>query len=82
MLKDSQSPRYSVPRTCRTYAPQFKVELIAACLQPSASIAATAREHGMNANVLHRWLKEQRLGRHPDRLRYGDRRCVRHRGAR
>ncbi|WP_448678427.1 transposase [Delftia acidovorans] len=33
-----------------------------ACLQPGASIAATAREHGMNANVLHRWLKEHRLG--------------------
>ena len=64
MLKDSQSPRYSVPRTRRTYAPQFKAELIAACQQPGASIAATAREHGMNANVLHRWLKEHRLGQH------------------
>lgn len=64
MLKDSQSPRYSVLRKRRTYAPQFKAELIAACLQPGASIAATAREHGMNANVLHRWLKEHRLGRH------------------
>ena len=64
MLKDSQSPRYSVPRTRRTYTPQFKAELIAACQQPGASIAATAREHGMNANVLHRWLKEHRLGQH------------------
>ena len=63
MLKDSHSPRYSVPRTRRTYTPQFKAELIAACKQPGASIAATAREHGMNANVLHRWLKEHRLGR-------------------
>ena len=64
MLKDSQAPRYSVPRTRRTYAPQFKAELIAKCLQPGSSIAATAREHGMNANVLHRWLREHRLGRH------------------
>ena len=64
MLKDSQSPRYSVPRMRRTYTPQFKAELIAACLEPGASIAATAREHGMHANVLHRWLKEHRLGRH------------------
>ncbi|WP_087747901.1 transposase [Acidovorax sp. T1] len=60
MLKDSHSPRYSVPRTRRTYTPQFKAELIAACKQPGASIAATAREHGMNANVLHRWLKERK----------------------
>lgn len=64
MLKDSQSPHYLVPRTRRTYTPQFKAELIAVCLQPGASIAATAREHGMNANVLHRWLKEHRLGQH------------------
>ncbi|WP_159912456.1 transposase [Pantoea sp. 18069] len=64
MLKNAQSPRYSVPRTRRTYTPQFKAELIAACLQPGASIATTAREHGMNANVLHRWLKEHRLGQH------------------
>ena len=41
-----------------------KADLIAACLQPGASIAATAREHGMNANVLHRWLREHRLGLH------------------
>ena len=64
MLKDSHSPRYSVPRTRRTYTPQFKAELIAACQQPGTSIAATAREHGINANVLHRWLREHRLGQH------------------
>ncbi|HBO9983978.1 MULTISPECIES: transposase [Pseudomonadota] len=54
----------SVPRTRRAYSAQFKAELIAACRQPGASIAATAREHGMNANVLHRWLREHRLGLH------------------
>ena len=58
------SSRYSVPRTRRVYSAQFKADLIAACLQPGASIAATAREHGMNANVLHRWLREHRLGLH------------------
>ena len=65
MLKDSQSPRYSVPRTRRTYSPQFKAELLTACKQPGASIAALAMQHGMNANVLHRWLKEHAHdGRH------------------
>ena len=58
MLKDPQPPRYSVPRTRRTYTPQFKSELLTACKQPGASIAALALQHGMNANVLHRWLKE------------------------
>ncbi|QMV73208.1 transposase [Comamonas piscis] len=62
LLKDSQPPRYSVPRTRRTYTPQFKSELLTACKQPGASIAALALQHGMNANVLHRWLKDHRQG--------------------
>lgn len=61
-IPDSHS---CAPRTRRVYSAQFKAELIAACQQPGASIAATAREHGMNANVLHRWLKEHRQGLHP-----------------
>lgn len=47
-------------RTKRTYSADTKAELIAACLVPGASIAAIASAHGMNANVLHRWLKVQR----------------------
>lgn len=66
MLKDSEISRYSARRTHRTYAPEFKAELVAACQAPDVSIAALAGRHGMNANVLHRWLKEHRHdGRHP-----------------
>lgn len=64
MLKVSQTPRYAVRRTHRTYTPQFKAELVAACRQPGASIAAVALQHGMNTNVLHRWLKEWAQGMH------------------
>ena len=65
MLKNSEISRYSTPRTHRTYTAQFKAELVAACGQPGVSIAALAGQHAMNANVLHRWLKEhQRSGRH------------------
>ena len=65
MLKNSEISRYSTPRTHRTYTAQFKAELVAACGQPGVSIAAVAGQHAMNANVLHRWLKEhQRSGRH------------------
>ena len=64
MSQEIPHSRSCVPRTRRVYSAQFKAELIAACQQPGASIAATAREHGMNANVLHRWLKEHRLGQH------------------
>ena len=40
---------------------EFKAELVAACQVPEASIASIAGAHGMNANVLHRWLKEHAL---------------------
>ena len=58
MLKDPAPAKYSTRRTHRTYSRQFKAELVAAAKQPGASIAALALQHGMNANVLHRWLKE------------------------
>ena len=65
MLKQPDLARYSTRRTHRTYTRQFKAELVAACQQPGASIAAIAGGHGMNANVLHRWLKEhERNGCH------------------
>lgn len=65
MLKTPQPSRYAARRTHRTYTAQFKAELVAACKQPGASIAALALQHGMNANVLHRWLKEHHgSGRH------------------
>ena len=52
-------------RSHRTYTPEFKAQLVAACQQPDVSIAALAGQHGMNANVLHRWIKEhQRSGCH------------------
>jgi transposase len=65
MLKESEISGYSPRRSHRTYTPQFKCELVAACQQPGVSIAALAGQHGMNANVLHRWLQEhQRDGCH------------------
>ena len=68
MLKEIETARYSSRPTHRTYTPQFKAELVAQCQLPGASIAALATGHAMNANVLHRWLKEYALqGRHrPD----------------
>ena len=65
MLKDSDTPRYAVRRTKRTYSAETKAELLAACSVPGASIAAVASAHGMNANVLHRWLKDSSQSRRP-----------------
>ena len=59
MQKLSEIPRYAVRRTKRSYSAALKAELIAACQAPGASIAAVASTHGMNANVLYRWLKQR-----------------------
>ena len=48
-------PRYSAPRTRRSYSPQFKAHLVDVCERPGASVAAPARENSINADVLHRW---------------------------
>ena len=64
MLKDPQTQRYAQRRTHRTYTSQFKAELVAMCHKPGASIAAVALQHGMNANLLHRWRKEWAQGLH------------------
>ena len=58
MSKELEIPRSSARRTHRTYTAEFKAQLVIACQQPGASIAALASGQGMNANVLHRWLKE------------------------
>lgn len=44
------------PPIRRTHSPEFKASVLAACHQPGASIAAVALAHGINANVVHKWL--------------------------
>ena len=45
--------------TRRTYARQFKREIVAQCLAPGASVSAIALSHGINANVIRKWLPQR-----------------------
>ena len=45
-------------RTRRTYARQFKRDVVAQCLVPGASVSAIALSHGINANVIRKWLPQ------------------------
>ena len=47
-------------RTRRTYTLQFKREVAAQCLEPGASVSAIALSHGINANVVRKWLPKAR----------------------
>lgn len=46
----------------RTYNTPFRLQLIAEAREPGASIAAVARRHDLNANVLFGWLRDPRYG--------------------
>ncbi|WP_418655449.1 transposase [Acinetobacter ursingii] len=46
-----------VKRKRRTYSDDFKCELVQKCRHPHTSIASVALEHGINTNLLNRWVK-------------------------
>ena len=46
----------------RSYSPEFKLQVVGARAQPGASIAGLAMQHGINANIVHRWLREHSQG--------------------
>ena len=46
-----------------SYDEDAKRELVEACLHPGVSIAKLAREHGINANLLHAWISLHRKAR-------------------
>jgi transposase len=58
-------------RRRRTHSDEFKASAVASCMQPGMSMAAVAMAHGINANLLRRWVYEAELQpgpRKPDAL--------------
>jgi transposase len=47
----------------RTYSEALKVQVLAECAAPGASVAKVALSHGINANVVHRWRQLSREGK-------------------
>lgn len=43
----------------RYYSPELKTQVVAQCQVSGASVAGVALTHGINANIVHRWLREQ-----------------------
>jgi transposase len=48
----------------RLYADEFKAQLVRQCLVPGASVSATGMAHGVNANLLRRWIVLHRAQGH------------------
>ena len=43
----------------RFYSPELKGQVTQECRQSGASVAGVALSHGINANIVHRWLRER-----------------------
>jgi transposase len=44
----------------RRYDPASRDQLVAACLEPGVSVSRLALEHGVNANLVRKWMKKAR----------------------
>lgn len=47
----------------RTHSAEFKAQVLDECQQPGASVAAVAVAHGLNPNVVRKWLAGQNVKR-------------------
>ncbi len=47
----------------RRYSREFKAQIVETCKQPGTSVAAIARMHDINDNIVHRWLREAEQAR-------------------
>ncbi|WP_183028124.1 transposase [Variovorax sp. UMC13] len=43
------------PKSRRRHSAEFKAQLMAACAEPGATVAAVARAFGLNDNLVHNW---------------------------
>ena len=44
----------------RTYTAAYKLDLVRRCSEPGVSVAGVAMAHGINANLVRRWIVRQR----------------------
>jgi len=52
-----------VPGQRRSYPKSFKAQVVEECTQPGASVAGVALSHGLNANLVHKWIRRLRIPR-------------------
>jgi transposase len=56
-------------RRRQRHSAHAKAEAVGACQQPGVSIAAVALARGLNASMLHRWVKQAQRSRKPIAIR-------------
>ena len=48
-----------MPGLRRSYPKSFKAQVVEECSQPGASVAGVALSPGLNANLVHKWIRRQ-----------------------
>lgn len=48
----------------RRYSKELKTRIVAECLVPGASVSRISLDHGLNANMVRRWISEARRAGH------------------
>ncbi|QEA38532.1 transposase [Pistricoccus aurantiacus] len=56
----SESSVLEAPRKRRRFTAAFKARIVEACHQSGASVAGIALAHALNANLVHKWIREAR----------------------
>lgn len=59
----------STRKTRRRHSRAFKEQVLAECREPGASVAAVARRHGLNDNLVHNWRRTLGNNGKPDFIR-------------
>lgn len=66
-MTDFTEPLDVVPRkTCRRHSRAFKEQVLAECRELGESVAAVARRHGLNDNLIHNWRRTLGIDGTPD----------------
>ena len=57
MTTNHQRSIASLAKKRRTYSAEFKQQIVQACKAPDVSIASVALQHGLNTNLVSKWIR-------------------------
>ncbi|WP_334460547.1 IS66-like element accessory protein TnpA [Acinetobacter soli] len=57
MTTNHQTSIASLSKKRRTYSAEFKQQIVQACKAPDVSIASVALQHGLNTNLVSKWIR-------------------------
>ena len=55
----------------RRHSEELKAEVVGECMRPGASVAAISLARGLNANLVHHWLRTAKAARHDGTVNEG-----------